>query len=123
MKQTLKIDHHFTDLNRYIRLERTPRRGHFLANEVKQNHTQAVQCLALEQKLKKIPENARVEITFMWYVASNVDPDNLAFTKKFILDGLVKAGILKDDSIRHVRAFHDVFIPDTVNELIVDLEY
>ncbi|KRL10754.1 hypothetical protein FD09_GL000898 [Schleiferilactobacillus perolens DSM 12744] len=38
-----------------------------------------------------------------------IDPDNMAFQKKYILDGLQDAKVLPNDSIEYVRGFRDDF--------------
>lgn len=64
-----------------------------------------------------------VFLTFNW-VESNLkrDADNIAFAKKFILDSLVKAGKLKDDSRRYVKGFKDNFYSATGTKVIVKIE-
>ncbi len=46
---------------------------------------------------------ARAEVTLKYFFPSNArrDPDN--YSGKFIMDGLVSAGILVDDSFEHVE--------------------
>jgi len=51
-----------------------------------------------------------VTIDFVWYYSTRHDFDNLAFAKKYCQDGLVKAGVLKDDSQKFVLGFSDAFI-------------
>lgn len=41
------------------------------------------------------------------------DHDNVAFAKKFILDALVKTGVLKGDGWKHVIGFIDLFSIDS----------
>ena len=49
-----------------------------------------------------------VMIRFQWQEARrNRDPDNVAAAKKFVLDGLVAAGVLEGDGWRHVAGFTD----------------
>lgn len=61
--------------------------------------------------IKKIaPFRNPVEVSFTWIEPNRRrDVDNVAFGKKFILDALVKNGVLKDDSQRYVRALSDSF--------------
>lgn len=52
-----------------------------------------------------------VRIYFTWREGDRRrDLDNVAFAKKFILDGLVKAGVLPDDNRRHMLGFIDNFL-------------
>lgn len=51
-----------------------------------------------------------VVLHFTWYMKNDKkDLDNVAFAKKFVLDGMVQAGILYDDSHKWVRGFTDSF--------------
>lgn len=47
-----------------------------------------------------IPKKAKVTITYFFKGYQRRDADN--YSGKFILDGLVKAGIIKDDSFLHI---------------------
>lgn len=41
---------------------------------------------------------------FDWYVKDDKkDPDNISFGSKYIIDGMVKAGVLKDDSLKVIQ--------------------
>ena len=52
-------------------------------------------------------------ITFRWYCKDKrKDPDNIAAGKKFILDGLVKAGVFEDDTWKQIKGFRDEFYLD-----------
>ena len=47
-----------------------------------------------------------VEVKISWWRKNRrTDPDNMVFAKKFILDGMVQAGILENDGWNHVLAF------------------
>lgn len=46
-------------------------------------------------------ENATVKLTYYFKTRTRHDPDN--YSGKFILDGLVRAGILKDDSFVNIK--------------------
>jgi len=50
------------------------------------------------------------------------DLDNICFAKKFILDALVEAKILKDDNRKIVTNFTDEFGYDKESKVIVELE-
>lgn len=43
---------------------------------------------------------------------AKADPDNIAFNKKFILDGLKDAGIIRNDGFKEIRLLKDVFFID-----------
>ncbi|MBR6987172.1 MAG: RusA family crossover junction endodeoxyribonuclease [Clostridiales bacterium] len=61
--------------------------------------------------IKKIaPFRNPVEVSFTWIEPNRRrDVDNISFAKKFILDALVKNGVLQDDSQKYVRALSDSF--------------
>lgn len=102
-----------TALNEYINVERTPRRGATMAAKIKRYETQRVQYSAHDvAPVKKYP----VRIKMTWFCPDGRhDPDNIAFAKKFILDGLVHAGILVNDGWKQVRGFSDEFEIDADN--------
>lgn len=61
--------------------------------------------------IKDIPRLEKpVKIDFHWYEGNKKrDLDNIAFSKKFILDALVTYGKLKDDDRKNVCGFTDSF--------------
>jgi Holliday junction resolvase RusA-like endonuclease len=87
----------FTSLNEYINAERGNK---FHAAKIKDNETYRVwlECVNLPT-IREFP----VTLLFDWYTKdSRKDADNIDFAKKFILDGLVRAGVLPDDSRKYV---------------------
>lgn len=97
------IDHSFTDLNAYIDQCRANK---YAANQSKQYDT-FMACMAC----RDLPalENFPVYITCIWHVPNKKkDPDNIVFAKKFILDGMVGAGLLPDDSMKYIAGFKDI---------------
>lgn len=98
----LTIEGELTDLNTYIQAERSHR---LLASKIKREETERV---AWEARAAKMPPVSRypVRISITWYSRdSRKDVDNVAFAKKFILDGLVEAGVLAGDGRKHVAGF------------------
>lgn len=117
MKQTLILDYIPTDLNTYINKERTNR---YMAAQIKKDETNKAYWKCKEQALKSIKKP--VQINCYWYIKNKKkDPDNLSFSKKFLLDGLVKAGVLANDGLNNIVGFEDHFIIDTDEQVIVDL--
>lgn len=51
---------------------------------------------AIKKKPKEPIQKAKIEITYYFATKHRRDPDN--YSGKFILDGLVRAGLIKDDS-------------------------
>lgn len=74
--------------------------------------------------VKKAKITKPVTIRFRWIEKnSRRDMDNIAFAKKFILDALVKKGVLPDDGWKWVKGFRDEFEIDKGNPRIeVELE-
>lgn len=100
----------FTNANTYINAERTHRSQ---ASEIKQMETLRVKYETLNiPQIEKYP----VRIVFNWYAKDkNVDPDNIAFAKKFILDGLQESKVLRGDGWKHISGFEDNFFIDKNN--------
>ena len=101
----VKIDYKFTSLNDYIDAERTNK---YIASNIKKEETEVAKLHFLGKKIRK-----RVHITFVWHLPNKrKDPDNVAFGKKFILDGMVKAGCLENDNLKWIASLKDEFEVD-----------
>ena len=106
MTQTFVVDGELIDLNAYINAERGNR---YQAANIKKCET--LRCSIASRELAPITEP--VYIMFDWHTKNlRKDPDNVAFAKKVILDGLVEAGILQGDGRRYVLGFADSFYVD-----------
>jgi len=93
----------FTSLNEYIRAERT---NMYISAKIKKRETEMVRVQVLN---KKIETPAIIKMT--WHIKNKrIDPDNIAFAKKFVLDGLVKANVIPDDTFKHIVGFVDYFV-------------
>lgn len=122
MKSITYIFHgDFVDLNNYIKAERTNR---FMGAKIKREETERVYWEATSQSMninkfnvRLVPKAYPFNIDFIWYVPNlKKDPDNIAATgRKFILDGLVKAGVLKGDGMKYIKGFSDRFEVDREN--------
>lgn len=76
---------------------------------------------ALASKTLQKPKGA-VILNIEWHEATKRrDADNIASAKKFILDALVKTGVLVDDSRKYVKGFYDVIIDDKKDFVKVEL--
>ncbi len=112
------IDGQLTTLNSYINAER---RNRYIAGSIKKKETK--RCA--DSALKYLEDNPNVKIEFpanihiKWYRENKrSDPDNIAFAKKFILDGFMKAGLLDNDNWENIRSFEDYFYVDKENPRI-----
>ena len=108
MQQKLIIPCELPDLNTTIALSK---RHWSEYAKLKRKYTQMVACHARRQ-LKPIL-SGRVHLSFVWYCRNKRrDPDNVCSAKKFIIDGLVAAGILSNDGWKQVVGFSDSFEVD-----------
>ena len=119
--QELKINYKFTTLNEYIKAERTPRVGYIMANRIKKRETDIV-CLLAKTKLMKIDKPVNIEFTWLEKTARR-DLDNIAFCQKYILDGLVKAGIIENDTQKYIKSLYHQFQKADDYGVIIKLMY
>ena len=104
------IQGRFPSLNDYVAAERANRR---YGASMKRKETKRV-----AEAAKDTPHMASPVIVAFKWVEPNLrrDVDNVAFAHKFILDGLVAAGVLDGDSRKHVIGLQDEFTePDPDN--------
>jgi hypothetical protein len=110
----------FPSLNEYIA---AMNRNRFVGNTMKRENTELVAMIARTKKPKK--PYKKVSIQFFWYMKnSRKDPDNIAFAKKFILDGLVTGGVLDNDAWINIVGFTDLWFidKDERTEVIINEE-
>ena len=74
-------------------------------------------CNQLETIDKVTLNSIELDITY-YYKNRRKDPDNIAAAKKFILDGLVKAGIIKNDGWKEVKGWSEKWERDKDNPRI-----
>lgn len=66
----------------------------------KKEYTEMIAWMA---KAARLPQMNRIQVTFYWYEPNRMrDKDNIMGGQKFILDGLVKAGIIKNDGWKQI---------------------
>lgn len=91
-------------LNEYINIERANKFGAF---SIKRKYTDICGVYALSIK-KKINPIKRYNLILNWQVENNKsDPDNIYFGVKFVLDGMVQQGILKNDGRKNISSIHN----------------
>ena len=113
MKATFTIRGRFPSLNEYIDAERTVR---YKAAAMKRKYTDLVADTAYDLPAFRGP----VFVTFNWYERDKRrDPDNIRFAAKFILDGLVKAGVIKNDTQRWICGLEDRYHVDAQRPRVV----
>ena len=116
MKQTLTISAELPSLNETV--AETKKHWSRYAS-LKKTATELVAWNCKAQKLKPVTE--RCVFTFDWQPSRRA-PDNQSFGAKMILDGLVKADVLPDDSRKWISEIRHVFRRKSKLDKIVIVE-
>lgn len=109
-----KTHDRFPTLNEYIDCERG---STIAASAMKKKCTEQVKEQCLSQHIQ--PVNGKVDLLFEWHSSTRHDPDNVAFAKKFILDGLQLAGVLENDNRKFIGTMADEIIQDDEDYVIL----
>lgn len=118
MKYKFEINQRLPGLNDYTKECRTNK---FAGAQMKKKIEYEI-WLYIMQQLKGVNIKNPVFITFTWIEENGKrDLDNICFAKKFILDALVKAGILENDNKSHISGFTDKFEYADKSKVIVEL--
>lgn len=106
------------DLNTYISAERSHRQK---GAEMKRINTEIVEWQTKNlEPIKHYPLHMHI----LWFTKDErIDADNIAFAKKYILDGLVRSGVIKDDNRKHIKSFSDEFAVDKNERAEITLTY
>ena len=108
MRASFTIPGRFPSLNEYIDAERTFR---MKAAAMKRKHTDRV-CERAQAADMPVFRNP-VFIVIDWVEPNRRrDPDDIRFGLKFVLDGLVKAGVIPNDTQRWVLGIEDRYFTD-----------
>lgn len=111
MIQKFVIPGKFVSLNEFYRANQWDQ------EDIKESSDDRVAWCAKAAKIKKCKKPIRYHV--LWVEENRRrDLDNVAFAKKFIQDGLVKAGILHNDSHHEIIGFSDSFDYDSRNPRI-----
>lgn len=112
----IRLDIEYPSLNEYIQAERSNK---YKAANLKKEYT----CKTMAASLKyKGAVKSKADIHFEWHTSRKVDPDNLDFARKFILDGFVKAGVLINDNQNYVGKLSSEVIKGKDNFVIVSIK-
>jgi Holliday junction resolvase RusA-like endonuclease len=85
----------------------------YASSKQKKEYTDIVAWTA---KAARIPHMERIDITFRWYEPNKRrDKDNITAGAKFVMDGLVKAGIIKNDGWAQIGDISHLFDVDRHN--------
>lgn len=121
---TLIINGDLPSLNEYTKANRS-KYGQSIGAKIKRDAEHLIALYIKSQGLTSTHYTRPVRIDFRWYMENQrKDPDNVCFAKKFILDALVRNGILENDNYSHVKGFTDEFYIDKENPRIeVDITH
>lgn len=74
--------------------------------------------------LRELPKFEKpIKIHFLWVEGNKRrDYDNVCFSKKFVLDAMVKGGYLKDDNRKMVKGFTDDFAYGDDFKVVLEVE-
>lgn len=111
-----KTHDRFPTLNEYIDCERG---STIAAAAMKKKCTEQVKKQCLLQQIQ--PVNGKIDLLFEWHSSTRHDPDNVAFAKKFILDGLQAAGVLENDNRKFIGTMADEIIQDDEDYVILHI--
>jgi len=116
-RQTLVIKSELPDLNSYINTERSNK---FAAHQLKKKATRAVQHeINLQISKFKVKKFKRIYLYIDYYCKDKrKDMDNVAFAKKFILDGMVNAKVIPNDGWKQIAGWEERFYIDKNNPRI-----
>lgn len=115
MKAGMVVEGRFPSLNDYVAAERTNR---IAGAMMKRRETERARLAAIVQAVPRF--SGPVVVRFLWVEPNRRrDLDNVAFAKKFVLDGLVAAGVLDNDGQSHVAALQDSFAVDPSHPRVV----
>lgn len=120
MIQQLTIPGTLPDLNEMIAAAKVRRGNWCKYNDLKDHWTGVVAIYAHLQKLQPIPG---AHFRFEWHRKNKrIDPDNISAGAKFVLDALVKAGIIENDGWSEVLSITHTFTKATENKVIIIME-
>lgn len=98
-------------LNEIINASKTHYQAYRKMKKINTNKVRAV--------MQSVPAQEKVYLKIDWYCKNKrKDTDNIAVGKKFILDGMVEAGVIKNDGWKEILGFRDSFYVDKDNPRI-----
>lgn len=104
-KQELFIPTRMPGLNDFLK---EMSRNRYAGGKMKKEWTETTAEYASANRLGRFTE--AVWVDFHWYEPNlKRDKDNVAFAKKFILDGMQLAGVIKNDNNKGIDGFADHF--------------
>ena len=118
------ISQRLPGLNEYIAaLDYSKYKGHKLKQSTEEDICNYILVAKSKGTLKPV-ENYPIKVSFEWHeTTKRRDLDNIASAKKYVLDAMQKAGIIKGDGQKYVGNISDTFcIPSNQDGVIVRIE-
>ena len=113
---TLHFDLELPTLNEYINMER---RNKFEASKFRKKTKTIIKLLTLMQTKERL--TSLYDLNIKWIRKNKLhDPDNIYFTIKFILDGIVMSNILPTDGREHIRNIYNNIVDGNKNEVFIN---
>ena len=117
MHRKINIKTKLPTLNEYINAERTNR---YIAANLKHKYTKSISKEVNGLTFDPI----KYDVAITWFKDSNrKDHDNISFGLKFILDGMVKAGVIPGDGSKYINSIHHHFILDKDSEYYCSIDF
>ena len=111
LTQRFVIPHELMDLNKFVDKQRGNKFGGASAKK-QQTELCALYIRKAINKGLKITQYP-INIKFTWVMKNRrKDKDNISFSKKFVLDGMQSAGLIKNDGWNEINNFQDRFKVD-----------
>jgi len=115
--QKIVIESELPSLNEYVNSERSNR---FAGANLKHKFTTICSVYTRAAMNEGVEFSWPCQLRFVWYMKDKrKDPDNVAFAKKFVLDGFQQCGFLDNDNIKHITGFTDEFRIDKEHPRVV----
>ena len=106
-------------LNEYTKANRSNQ----YAGSTMKKKAENIVIWSIKRDLPDVVIKVPVTVDFRWIEANRKrDLDNICFAKKFILDGMVKSGLIANDNWSHVTGFVDHFELGDENMVIVSIQ-
>lgn len=109
---SFRINGRLDGLNEYTAANRSNR---FAGGKMKNKNETIVRIAIAEANCEKV-KNYPCRVVFNWNDNGRRDIDNVAFSKKFILDALQKMEIIENDNRKCITSLQDNFYIDKKNE-------
>ena len=100
-------------LNEQIRLARG---NIYSSSTTKKKWDNIIQKLVIKQKIPQFPD--KIWLFYEWRIKNfGRDPDNICGSAKYVNDGLKKAGVIVNDSLKYIYGYDQIFTKWKEDEL------